>query len=113
MTLDTGRIRLGLAIIPIGVLLFFFTPWIPAAVFQCGGGSGTTCLTNNAGLESIGNLIFHWGAFYSYESGYSSPVVSNLTTFGVLPFVALPFVIVSMILVSPEIRQTLARLKSH
>jgi hypothetical protein len=102
---------LAVAIALIGVLLLFFIPLIPATVFQCSGGAATTCLTNNAGLESIGNQIFHWGAFYSYESGYFSPIVSNLTTFGVLLFVVLPFVIASMLLIAPEFRHTSVRLK--
>jgi hypothetical protein len=98
--------RIAVATALIGVLLLFFIPLIPAVVFQCSGGAATTCLTNNVGLESVGNLIFQWGAFYSFESGYFSPIVSNLTTFGVLLFVVLPFVIVSMLLVAPELRDT-------
>jgi hypothetical protein len=117
--LGLGRwrvLRYILAIVPIGILLFFFTPLIPAVVFHCNigfGGSfdpgGPTCLTNNSGLESLGNWLFHWGAVYAYDGGtYLSPAVSNLTTFGVMLFIALPLLAPSIVLLSPEIHRAFA-----
>ena len=94
--------------IPLGVLLFFFVPWIPAVVLYCY--PYLTCLSNNNGLESLGYWLFNWGGFYSYGyASYFSPVFSNLTTFGVLLFVALPLLAYSMALLSPEIYHALVK----
>jgi hypothetical protein len=105
------HLRWGTAATTLAAFFFYFVPVIPAAVFRCS--QGLVCLTNNGGLESLGYSAFHWGAFYSFEEGYFSPIVSNLTAFGVLLFVALPFVILSMLLVSPELSHTVSRLRRH
>jgi hypothetical protein len=107
----TSYLRWGAAATTLAALFFYFVPVVPATVFRCN--QGLVCLTNNGGLESLGYSAFHWGAFYSYEEGYFSPIASNLTTFGVLLFVALPFVLVSMLLVSPELRHTVGKLRQR
>lgn len=94
--------RFVLAGIPILTLLVFFIPWIPAVVFPCAY-NGLVCLTNPNGLQSIGVWAFHWGAFFSFEEGYFSPLVSSLTTFGVVLFVVVPLAAVSVVLLSPEV----------
>lgn len=102
-------LRWGATVSTLAALFFYFVPVVPATVFRCS--QGLVCLTNNGGLESLGYSAFHWGAFYSFEEGYFSPIASNLTAFGVLLFVALPFVLVSMLLVSPELRRTMGKLR--
>lgn len=105
-----GRyLRWGAAASTLAALFFYFVPVVPATVFRCS--LGLLCLTNNGGLESLGYLVFHWGAFYSYEEGYFSPIASNVTAFGISFFVVLPFVLVSMLLMAPEIRHMAGRLR--
>ncbi len=107
-----GRyLRWGAAACTLAGLFFYFVPVVPAMVFRCS--LGLLCLTNNGGLESLGYSAFHWGAFYSYEEGYFSPIASNVTAFGIFLFVVLPFVLVSMLLMSPELRRMVGKLRQR
>jgi hypothetical protein len=54
----------------------------------------TLCLSNSAGLESLGYLLFGFGTAYSFELGY--PLL--------FAFAPLPIVISGLVVISPELQ---------
>ena len=113
-------LRIGSGLVLLGFLLVFFVPVIyDATMFQCTN-PAFGCLSNPAGLKSIGYSLFHWGGAYSFGgggdpqlSGYTflpegyfampMPDGSSLSTFGVLLFLALPIAIGGLGLLGSEI----------
>jgi hypothetical protein len=116
--LNFRSLRFGAAALLFGFLLVFFVPMVyDSTMFQCSG-PGFVCLTNQAGLKSIGYTLFHWGAAFSFGgagdpqlSGYSflpdgyfaMPDGGSLTAFGVLMLLALPVAVADIGLIAPEL----------
>jgi hypothetical protein len=110
--LKVGSLRLFTAVglAGLGFLFFFFVPVIPNLRLFCfsgGGVFGGLCLSNPAGLESLGYVVANWGAIYGFEPGYFAPIISfpggTLTDWAVLVFLALPVASVSTLMLYPRI----------
>ena len=103
-------LRFGVAMALVGFLLVFFVPVVyDAGLIQCS--DAFACPSNLAGLESIGVVLFGWGAVYGFAWGYSASMVywGSLTTLGVLLFLALPTGVAAVCCIAPEIvRKSLA-----
>jgi hypothetical protein len=109
--LRPSQLRLGAALALLGFLIFFFVPIVyDPRLFACAGWGG--CLTNAAGLKSLGYWLFNWGGAYSFASGlgnsgqpggYFAPPIGDLSTYGVLLYAAFPLVAAFIGLLAPEI----------
>ena len=106
-------LRIGAALALLGFLIFFFVPLVyDPKLFACYGWGG--CLTNAAGLKSLGYWLFNWGGTYSFASGqgnsaqpgaYFAPPIGDLSTYGVLLYAAFPLVAAFIGLLAPEIME--------
>jgi len=109
--LRLSQLRVGAALALLGFLIFFFVPMVyDPKLFACYGWGG--CMTNAAGLKSLGYWLFNWGGTYSFASGlgnsgqpggYFAPPIGNLSTYGVLLYAAFPLVATFVGLLAPEI----------
>jgi hypothetical protein len=108
--LNPKYLRFGLALVLVGFLLVFFVPVVyDAALIQCS--DAFACPSNQAGLQSIGVVLFGWGAVYGFAWGYSASMAywGSFTTLGVLLFLALPAGLAAVCCAAPEIvRKSLA-----
>ncbi len=106
-----SRLRVGAALALLGFLIFFFVPMVyDPRLFACYGWG--ECMTNAAGLKSVGYWLFNWGGTYSFASGlgnsgqpggYFAPPMGDLSTYGVLLYAAFPLVAAFIGLLAPEI----------
>jgi len=106
-------LRLSVVVVVSAFLLIFFVPFIPVhvapipptpcvGVGYCIGGFGVPTGTLN--YLSLGYYLFHWGASYQYNAGFTTPSISysyfsqrevgtgTLDSTGVLLFFILPII---------------------
>lgn len=101
--MNTKYLRWVGALTIAGLLAFFFIPFLyNATLISCP--VDDCIMTNTAGLESWGLLLFNWGASYSYSSGgLSTYGFGNLSLVGVFLTYIFPAIVACVCLISPEL----------
>lgn len=113
-------IRIGVALVIFSFLFVFVLPLIPfkIAVPPCTGsapilfGCPDQVGGHYSGYNSVGLLLFKWGASWQNGQGYASPFVTGSSIPGLLFIILLPSMLAGIWTMSPEIIDGMHSLKS-